>query len=193
MNHLSADIFDENYIQEIRSKFKELENVKDKIHEYSLKVNRLSKEIIYSIIRNDLGRASELKDEISKYIKELKDISQKYELRNMISTSLQEYCEAIIFYEYLKSNRIPTHHELEVDEHSYIAGLAEFCGELLRKAVEEMIRNNLEFARNAKEIIEKIYLFMLKLELKSYELRKKLDYVSNILNRLTEYIFLKSK
>ncbi len=186
-------MFEENYINAVKSRFKEIEEVKDKLHELGLKINRLSKEIIYSMIRNDYNNAERIKKEIEEYVKQIKTIADNYKLHNMIATPLQEYCESIIFYEYLKNGRIPKHQDLNVDEQTYVAGLAEFCGELLRKSVEEMIRGNVEFAKKSKEIIENVYLFMLKLELKSYDLRKKLDYVSNILNRLTEYIFYKVK
>jgi translin len=65
----------------------------------------------------------------------------------------------------------------------------DFTGELLRKATEELINNNIDFAKKAKQTIEEIYFALLNMELKIFDLRKKLDYVAANLNRLQDKIF----
>jgi translin len=65
----------------------------------------------------------------------------------------------------------------------------DFTGELLRKATEELIKNNFEFALKAKNVIEEIYLKMLEMEFKNFDLRKKVDYVASNLSRLQDKIF----
>jgi translin len=60
---------------------------------------------------------------------------------------------------------------------------------LSRKAIEEIIKGNIDFALKSKDVIEQIYLQMLNMEFKNFDLRKKVDYVANTLNRLQEKIF----
>ena len=123
-------------------------------------------------------------------IKEYKTLVEPYpQFWKNAEISFQEYAEAMIFYFYLTENKIPTHIELQVDEVSYLWWLMDFTGELLRKATEELIKNNFEFALKAKNVIEEIYLKMLEMEFKNFDLRKKVDYVASNLSRLQDKIF----
>jgi translin len=70
-------------------------------------------------------------------------------------------------------------------------GLMDFVGELYRKSIEEMLKNNLEFAEKAREIIYEIYQKMLYMEFKNYDIRRKVDYVGDIYNLLTDKIFMR--
>uniref|UniRef100_UPI000AD286E4 hypothetical protein n=1 Tax=Vulcanisaeta sp. JCM 14467 TaxID=1295370 RepID=UPI000AD286E4 len=106
--------------------------------------------------------------------------------------SLQEYVEAMTMWFFITENRIPSPGELGVDAEPYINGIADFTGELSRKATEEMIRNNLDFALRAKQVMEELYLDLLSLEPRDYEMRKKVDYVASNINWLNEKIFYKT-
>jgi len=181
------------YVEKLKKKFEELDEVKNEVINKSIKITRLSKSIIYSLIRDNKGDAEKYIKEIDKEVNEIKEYLSKYPfLYPNISVALQEYAEALIFYYYLTKEVIPTHEELGVDEFSYINGLMEFTGELSRKATEEMIKDNLDFAIKVKKLIEDIYLKMLYMEFKNFDLRKKVDYVANNLNWLNEKIFYKT-
>lgn len=181
---------EEEYILFLKEKFDFYNQIKDEIVEKGIKINRFSKSIIYALIRNDIETAE-------KYINQFKDMMEDYKkLVNLYpqfwknaEISYQEYAEAMIFYSYLKENKIPTHKDLELDETSYIQWLMDFTWELLRKATEELINGNIDFAKKAKNTIEEIYLALLNMELKNFDLRKKLDYVAANLNRLQDKIF----
>ncbi len=186
-------LIDSSYISELREHFRALEEKKDLFKQTAIKVNRRSKEVIYALIRNDWARAEEARKEMNELLDWLRnELKDEPRFMGMALISFQEYAEAEILYSYLKYKRIPTHKDLQVEEDCYIQGLADFCGELLRKSVEEMIKGNLDFAKESKNTIEEIYLSLLSLELKNFELRKKIDYVGNVLNRLTDYIFQKT-
>ena len=186
-------LLDSNYISKLREFFRALEDKKDFFKQTAIKVNRRSKEVIYALIRNDWARAEEARKEMNELLNLLRnELKDEPRFIGMALTSFQEYAEAEILYSYLKHKKIPTHEELQIDEDCYIQGLADFCGELLRKSVEEMIKGNVDFAKESKITIEEIYLSLLSLELKNFELRKKIDYVGNVLNRLADYIFQKT-
>ncbi len=186
-------LLSQEYISKLREHFRALEDKKDLFKQTAIKVNRRSKEVIYALIRDDYARAEEARKEMLELLEWLKtELKTEPRFIGMALTSFQEFAEAEILYSYLKERKIPTHEDLEIEEDCYIQGLADFCGELLRKSVEEMIKGNIDFAKESKNTIEEIYLSLLSLELKNFELRKKIDYVGNILNRLTDYIFQKT-
>ena len=186
-------LLDSSYISKLREHFRALEDKKDLFKQTAIKVNRRSKEVIYALIRDDWARAEEARKEMNELLNWLRnELKDEPRFIGMALTSFQEYAEAEILYSYLKLKKIPTHEDLQIDEDCYIQGLADFCGELLRKSVEEMIKGNIDFAKESKNAIEEIYLSLLSLELKNFELRKKIDYVGNVLNRLTDYIFQKT-
>ncbi|BBL45818.1 translin [Nanobdella aerobiophila] len=185
-------MIEKEYIDYLKNKFKEYENYRDRVIEKSIKINRLSKSIIYSIIRGDIDSANKYIEEINNYKKEVDEILKlEPRLYNNVVISFQEYAEALIFYNYIINKKIIKNKDINVDENSYVLGLMDFVGELYRKSVEEMLKNNLSFAEEARNIIYDIYKNMLYMEFKNYDIRRKVDYVGEIYNLLTDKIFIR--
>ncbi len=179
--------------ERLRSRLRELEDVKDEVIGTGVKVNRLSKSVIYSLIRDDVETARKYIGEMQGLVNRLRDLIIKYPMYyNNAVISLQEYVEAMTMWFFITENRVPSPSELGVDAEPYINGIADFTGELSRKATEELIRNNLDFAMKAKQVMEELYLDLLSLEPRDYEMRKKVDYVSSNINWLNEKIFYKT-
>ncbi|NPA13713.1 MAG: haloacid dehalogenase [Aquificae bacterium] len=182
-----------DYIESLKQTFRTLEDKRDELMQIGRTINKNSKTIIYSLIRDDWEEAEKYIKENRELVKQLyEEVTKKYpQYYNSAFIPLQEFVEAEVVYHYLKEGRIPTHEELGIPEEAYVTGLMDAAGELLRKAVEEMIKDNLDFALKVREILEEIYLAMLSLNFKNFEYRKKVDYVGGVLNRLIDYIFQK--
>lgn len=179
--------------EKLKARLRELENAKDEIIETSVRITRLSKSIIYSLIRNDTESARKYISEMQELMIKLKKLIVKYPMYyNNAVVSLQEYVEAMAMWYFTTEGRLPEINELDVDVIPYVNGIADFVGELSRKATEEMIRGNLEFAKRAKDVMENIYLDMLNLEPRDFEMRKKVDYIASNINWLNEKIFYKT-
>ncbi len=186
------DIFEID-LNRLRTYFETYEEKRDEVLDLSRRINKESKVIIYSTIRDDregaeasLQKIREMVELMRKYVEETPKFLKYAE------NSYQEYAEAEIFYSYIFEGRIPTWEDLRIPEESYVAGLMDFTGELLRKSVEEMIKDNVQFAIRAKELMGEIYRSMLEMNFKNFDLRKKVDYVAGNMNRLTDYIFQKT-
>ncbi|MGC9133149.1 MAG: haloacid dehalogenase [Nanopusillaceae archaeon] len=185
-------MIEKEYIDKLKDKFNQYEEKRDKVIQLGIKLNRLSKSVIYSTIRGDLESAKNYINEMKKIKEELeKIVNEEKTLYNNIQVNLQEYAEAMIFYYFITENKIIKNYEIEVEEYPYVMGLMDFVGELYRKSIEEMLKNNIEFAEKAREIIFEIYQYMLYMEFKNYDIRRKVDYVGDIYNLLTDKLFIR--
>lgn len=179
--------------ERIRDRLREYEDARDRIINTGIRINRLSKSVIYSIIRDDWDSAGKYLEEMRRELDSLTNLVKQYPFYyDRALVSFQEYAEAYIMYVYNREGRIPPLEEVGVDEYSYLNGLMDFTGELSRKATEELIKGNLDYAVKAKDVMEKIYLDMLFMEFRDFEMRKRVDYVANNINWLNEKIFYKT-
>ncbi|WP_069808255.1 haloacid dehalogenase [Vulcanisaeta thermophila] len=180
-------------VESIRNRLRELEKARDEIIETGIKVNRLSKSVIYSLIRGDVETARKYIREMNDMVGKLRELVGRYPMYyGNAEVSFQEYVEAMAMWYYITEGRLPSPEELGVDAVPYVNGIADFTGELSRKATEEMIRGNLDFALRVKGVMEELYLDLLSLEPRDFEMRKKVDYVSSNINWLNEKIFYKT-
>jgi len=152
-------------------------------------VLKLSKQLIYSIHREDLDSAKSLSKDIKKSFGELISIAEKSpELRysGSFRISAQEYVEALCYFGFVVENKIPTHSELKVESSSYLMGLCDLTGELVRKAINDAIKGRWDSALKIKEVVEEIYGELLQFDFRESELRKKFDGIKYDLKRLDE-------
>jgi len=171
-----------------------LEELRDQLIEASRRAIKHSKNAIYAAIREDLTRASDSLAAAWVAVRELKGIvSQAPDVccEEIAEVARGEVVEAEIVVRFVAEAGLPAPWELpeEVGFFPYVHGLFDATGEVLRAATERLIKGDKEFADRAKEFIERVYLLGLELNLKRFDLRRKLDYVSNNLQKLTEFRF----
>ena len=172
----------------IRKEMKDIENKRESIIQISREIITVSKQIIYAAQRNDLKEAQLLIKDIKEKIKKLKKVYIALDT-NINAVALQEYVEAIAFFEFVKNKKIPTKKSLGVSAEDYLCGLCDLTGELVRKAVYDVIHKNYKEAENIKELVHDIYGEFLKLHLRNGELRKKSDSIKWNLKKLEEVMY----
>jgi Predicted RNA-binding protein of the translin family len=180
-------------VLDVKTLYEELrryEQVKDEVVQTSIKASRLSKAVVYSVIRKDFAAAERALRELEEVVARLKKTLSEWPMfYSNAMTGLQEYVEARSLYLLVKEGRLPTKEELGVDVYTYLMGVADVAGELGRSATEELLHKNVEAARRLKEVVERLYLDLLSLEPRDYELRKKADYVGSQANWVSEKLF----
>lgn len=179
-------MINKNDFEAIRKELKDFEIKREETIQISREVITLSKQIIYSVHRNDLNNASKLIKDIKSRIKKL-DKTKNYDT-GISNVAFQEHVEAVAFYELIKNNKLPTKNELDVDVEAYLSGLADLTGELGRKAVHDAIKKDYKSVIRIKEIVEDIYGEFLKFDLRNGELRKKSDAIKWNLNKLEDLV-----
>ena len=121
----------------------------DRLREEIIKVSRdalaLSKKAIYSLHRNEtpkarlqLGKAKRVIDRLHKMIGKDAHLAAT----GPYLEALEEYVEAACYYSLLVKNRLPTPRQLGVDIDTYLPGLCDLVGELVRKAINSAIKGD---------------------------------------------------
>ncbi|MBI2657917.1 hypothetical protein HYX08_04455 [Candidatus Woesearchaeota archaeon] len=172
----------------IRHEMHNLDLKREAIIQTSREIITISKQVIYAAQRNDLKAASDAIRDIKEKVSKLRKINVSTDT-NISAVAFQEYVEAVAFYEFVKNNKIPTKASLGVSAEDYLSGICDLTGELVRKAIYEVIHKKFDEAEKIKELVHDIYGEFLKLHLRNGELRKKSDSIKWNLKKLEEVMY----
>lgn len=181
-------MIDKSEFGKIRHEMHNLDLKREAIIQTSREIITISKQIIYAAQRNDLKEAESAIKSIKSRIKKLRKVNIAADT-NINAVAFQEYVEAICFYEFVKNGKIPTRASLGVSAEDYLSGLCDLTGELVRKAIYDVIHKKFEEASKIKELVHDIYGEFLKLHLRNGELRKKSDSIKWNLKKLEEVMY----
>ena len=182
-----AKMLDKKDFDRIRKEIEDSDAKREMLIQTSREVINISKKIIYALHRDDLKSASSYVKDIEKKKNALG--TNVWLDTNINQVALQEYAEALCYYHFVKSKKIPTAYFLKIDNENYLMGLCDLTGELGRKAVNEVIRKNFKQAEQIRELVDEIYGEFLKLNLRNSELRKKSDQIKWNLKKLEDIVF----
>lgn len=169
----------------IRTELKKFDDSREKTIATSRDIIKLSKVIIYSIHRNDMKNAENLIKDIKN---KLKLLDEKHYDTNINKVAWQEYVEAITYYEFIKTGKVPGYKKLGVNIDHYLLGLCDLTGELVRKAVNDVINKNYKGVLKIKDLVSDIYGEFLSLDLRNGELRVKSDAIKYNLKKLEDLV-----
>ncbi len=168
---------------EIKTELKQFEEKREEVIRKSRDIIMFSKQIIYSAQRGDMNRAAELCAEIKKAVAML---PKNYCGTDMESVAVQEYVEAVCFFEFVKNKKLMTRKELEVDTENYLLGLCDLTGELVRQAVNDAISKKFDEALQIKDFVAEIYGEFLQFDFRGGQLRNKADSIKWNLKKLED-------
>lgn len=173
----------------LRKDMKKLDDEREKVIKKSRHIIKLSKLVIYSSQRGDLKNAKKKIAEIKKEVRALKKLNSK--VSGSFKVAMQEYVEAICFYEFIKNNKLPTSEQLKVDSEHYLLGICDLTGELVRFGVNSAIKKDFKTTKKTRDFVEELYGELLKIDFRKSELRKKIDSVKWNLKKLEELLVRK--
>ena len=155
-------------------------------------VLKLSKQLIYTLHRNNLSEADRLAKQLQKEKAELDKLTVNFkgmDAEGSYSEALQEFAEAMCYYGYAKDKRIPSSHEIKVDAEDYLGGISDLTGELTRKAVILAIEKDFKGVAAIRKIVDEIHELFLKMNLRNSTLRKKADSIKWNLKKLEDIMY----
>jgi translin len=179
-------ILDKKEFSEMRKELELFDRNREKAIEISRDIIKQSKLIIYAVQRGNL-------DEAEKKIVKLKELIKRLPSEDfdpgMATVARQEYVEAVAFYHYIKNDKLVSKKELGVKSYDYLLGICDLSGELMRKAVNFVIKDKIDEAERIRDIVDQIYHEFLEFNLRNGDLRKKSDQIKWNLEKLENMMY----
>lgn len=172
----------------LRKEIHEYDSERERLIKKSRDVLKLSKQIIYALHRDEVGRAASLVKQIEKEKKKIDEIakhSRKMAAEGSYKVAIQEYVEAILYYNFIKFGKLV---DLKVSAEHFVLGLADLPGELVRKAVFLAGKGKVDKVIKIKEEVDLIYGELLGLDPRDNEIRRKIDSVKYDLRKLEDLV-----
>ena len=169
----------------LRGEYEEEDKSRDDLINKSREVIKLSKRIIYSVHRNELSKAGEYVKEIKKKKNEIYHFNKQ---ESYLKNAIQEYVEALLFYNYVKNNEIVSPNKLKVRYEAYLLGLCDLTGELMRYATNQFINGNFNKVFDVKKILDLIYDELSLFDFRNSELRRKYDSIKYSVKKIDDLI-----
>lgn len=146
-----------------------------------------SKRVIFALHRGEIKKAEEQFFEIEKILIKLEKqfgfnrISEEGSYR----AGAEEYVEAKMLYNILIGKKIDSIKLIKLNYDSYLGGICDTSGELVRRAVNEASKGNVEEVKKIKQIIEDIMAELVEFDMTGY-LRTKYDQAKQNLRKIEQ-------
>ncbi len=183
-------MIDKENFAAIKKSLEQYDSQRELVIKKSRDVLKLSKQVIYSVHREDLKQADTLAVQMKKELKALLGLCTvpKLSFEGSTSIAIQEYVEAAAYLSFVKEGKIiPFTPEL-VDFSNYLMGLCDLTGELSRRATNQAAMGKFKETVKAKEAIEDIYANMLQLDIRENDLRRKADGLKYELKKMEDLV-----
>jgi translin len=184
-------MLDKRGFNSIRKELDLLSRGRIEVMKQSREVVKASKELIYSIHRGDMKAAGKLLKKIGSKREKLDKLASTPKLKSYhpYMLGLQEYVEAVSYYHVMADERIPSRRELKVDAETYLMGLSDLTGELMRKGVDDMVKERYGHATSMRDVVAEVYGLVLSLDFDGGEARRKSDAVKWNLAKLEDLVY----
>ncbi len=181
-------MIDKKEFSEMRKELEQRDETREKVIAQSREIITLSKQAIYAVHRKDLSTGVKKLADMKKQVLALQKIDISLDT-NMATVAYQEYAEAAAYVHFAEKGVLVSRKALGIDGESYLMGLCDLTGELMRKAVDDIINKNYEHAYKIRELVTLIYGEFLQFNLRNGELRKKSDQIKWNLQKVEDLIY----
>ncbi|MBW2995755.1 hypothetical protein KY332_00480 [Candidatus Woesearchaeota archaeon] len=184
-------MLNKNDFKEMRIEFNSLDDNRELVIKKSRDILKLSKQIIYAVHRDDLIEAGKLARKIESEKKKVEAIvvkNSKLEAIGAYKVAISEYVEAMLYYNFIKNKKMPTHKSLKVVTAHYLLGLIDLTGELGRKAVQYAGNGKFKKVVGIRDAVSEIYGMLLKFDFRDSDMRRKFDSVKYDLKKLEDLV-----
>jgi predicted translin family RNA/ssDNA-binding protein len=180
-----------NLLKKSINKYQKTQDVIHEIQKNSNEIRSLSKQVIALLRRDNIQESTKLIKRIEGLFRlSNKTIKNNKELINQsfYKEAVEEHIEAITLYNFLTKSNKKAPEFIEVGEEEIIAGICDFTGELLRRAITIASVENFKQIKEYKKIIENIAEQLTKICFKG-KLRQKYDEVERNLSKIEDIIY----
>ena len=154
---------------------------------------KASKNAIYALQRGGIDGARAKMTRAREVIDSFADIIAKHpDLRHgTYSAAVEEYCEARAFDVFLETGKLISVADFAgvCNTQEYLGGVADLVGEMIRYAVLEATKRNVESVRKCRDLANDILMAFMELNLRNGALRKKSDSIKYGVKRFEEILY----
>lgn len=171
----------------LRGELEEYEKVRTNVFDLSRAAVTLSKQVIYSQQRKDPNTAkATLKKLQEQHKKLMQEVSKRPDLlgHQSVRVAGQELVEAAAYLAVENAQPIPSAKDLGVDALTYLLGMADLSGELVRSAILASIEGNAGRVKELRDTIQALYGELIAIDNRESDLRHKIDKVGYDLEKI---------
>lgn len=180
-------MINKKFIQNLKKDYDEQNSQRRQIISLSNIVLHDSKRVIFALHRNDIKKAEDSLKAIEKILQELekKFGQQRINEEGSYKAGVEEYAEAKIFFQIVTDKKIDKIKEVNLNFDSYLGGICDTTGELVRRAINQAAAGNLTEVEKIKNIINDIMTQLVEFDMTGY-LRTKYDQAKGNLRKIEQ-------
>lgn len=180
-------MINKKFIQNLKKDYDEQNSQRRQIISLSNIVLHDSKRVIFALHRNDIKKAADSLKAIEKILQELeKKFGQpRINEEGSYKAGVEEYAEAKIFFQIVTDKKIDKIKEVNLNFDSYLGGICDTTGELVRRAINQAAAGNLTEVEKIKDIINDIMAQLVEFDMTGY-LRTKYDQAKGNLRKIEQ-------
>jgi len=184
VNHLSLNTL----LGKIQEELRKRETVHEEVQRDMRRATRLSKQAILFTHQERFKEAKKLLGEADSLFQKLKVVGDNYPdmvYSGIVDAAYQEYAEARTLLTLVKENRFISPDEIKVASVAYVLGLADVIGELRRRALDSLRKEDVKTAEECLGLMEEIYVELMSMD-EAYMLVPGLRRKSDVARHLIE-------
>ncbi len=173
----------------MRAQMERYDMLREELIKRSRDALKLSKKAIYSLHRTELKTARAQLASAKKVITQLNKLLAKdthLAAVGAYTEAVEEYVEASCYFSVLTKKRLPNAQELGVDIDTYLPGLCDLVGELVRKAINSVIKGDKKTALEIRDFVTQVYQELMLFDFRNAPVRRKFDSIKYGLEKLED-------
>ena len=177
-----------NLLGKIQGELQKREKVHEEVQRDMRRATRLSKQAILFTHQQRFKDARKLLKEATELFTKLRFMTETYPdmlYSGLVDAAFQEYAEAQTLLTLVEENRFTSPEEIKVPSIAYVLGLADVIGELRRRALDSLRKEDIKTAENCLNLMEDIYVELMAMD-EAYMLVPGLRRKSDVARHLIE-------
>jgi predicted translin family RNA/ssDNA-binding protein len=180
-------MINKKFISKLKKEYEESNSERRQIISLANVILHDSKRIIFSLHRGDMKGAEASLMEIEKT---LESLDKKFGFKRVnqegaYKAAVEEYVEAKTFFMVIKGEKIDKFKNIELDYESYLGGICDLTGELVRRAINQAASGKMDDVGEIKNAINDIMAELVEFNMTGY-LRTKYDQAKGNLRKIEQ-------
>lgn len=190
MNLRFTFMLNKKFIEKLKADYQTSQSERRQIISISNDILHDSKKTIFALHRGEIKQAEENFAAIEASLAKMEKSFgfNRNEDEGSYKAAVEEYVEAKMFYYYLTGQKIDKIPEVKLDFDSYLGGICDFTGEMVRYATNQAAMGNFEKVAEVKEAINLVIGELTDFDLGGY-LRTKYDQTRSNLRKIEEMAY----